>query len=217
MRERDFLKMVASMGKRDLDDFTYNLNGKLYAFRDITEDNWDDQGKYQYKIQKGQLIMIDSNYKTKKEFNFGVMRSIQRSGSYFSDYYYEYEAYEPFEITEVFVPEVIIPAHTEKKEVMLKVSKEILEEIQQEKEAKEKAEQIIKKQTEEDKLREEALKEKYSMNDQKIIQRVLKSLKRKGSTFTMNTMRQEYFNIVEKEGLKDEEWLEYHRKNTLNK
>ena len=33
----------------------------------------------------------------------------------------------------------------------------------------------------------------------------------------MKDMQREYFNIVESEGLKDEDWLDYHRNNTLNK
>lgn len=51
----------------------------------IDEGDWDDQGKYQYKT------MIVKNKETGKFYEY----TIQRSGSYFSDYYYSTDG-EPF-------------------------------------------------------------------------------------------------------------------------
>lgn len=219
MEKRNFLKMVALMGKEELYDYTYELNGKRYGFQEIDEDDsWDDQGKYQYKTEKGQLVELDEdNYTVLQEFNYGVRRDVQRSGSYFSDYHYEYEDYEPFEIREVEIPEVIIPAHIERREFTLKIDKEILEEIELEQDKAYAEEQLREQREKEEESRKEELRKKYTMNDQSIIQRVAKKLRKDGNGFTIKDMQQEYFNIVEKENLKDEEWLDYHRKNTLNK
>lgn len=58
---------------------------EVYGFEPVDEiykvidaEPWDDQGKYQYKT------MIVRNKETNKFYQY----SIQRSGSYFSDYYY---------------------------------------------------------------------------------------------------------------------------------
>lgn len=212
-----FLKIVASMREADLEDFSYEYEGKNYGFCETGDDNnWEDEGKYQYKTESGMLIEMDKNYKELQRFNYGVSRSVQRSGSYFSDYYYDYDKYEAFEIVEDLIPEVIIPAHTEKKWNQLKITKKILDEIKLEEERKLELEKLEKQRVEEEKLKEEELKKKYSMNDYTIIQKVNKKLKKNGGGFTMKDMQKEYFNIVESEGLKDEEWLDYHRKNTLS-
>lgn len=217
MQERDFLKMVALMEDEELYDYIYELEGKKYGFREINDDKWDDQGKYQYKIEKGQLVEFNEKHRVVKEFDFGVSREVQRSGSYFSDYYYDYEKYKPFKIEKVEIPEVVIPAHIEEREFSLTIDKEILDEIELEKDKAYEEEQLRLQKEKEELEREEALEKKYSMNDHLIIQRVAKKLKKSGKGFTMRDMQQEYFNIVEKEGLQDEKWLEYHRKNTLNK
>lgn len=217
MEQREFLKMVAQMGEVEVDDYIYELNGKRYGFYEMGEDSWEDEGKYQYKEEKCQLLQFkgEDGYETEKEFNLGVRRMVQRSGSYFSDYYYEYEKWEPFIIEEVLIPEVVIPAHTEKVEKKLTIDKSIYEEIAVEKEIARKAIEIAKQLEEEEKLRQEELKKKYTMNDQEIIQKVSKNLKKSKAGFTMRDMQKEYFRIVESEGLKDEDWLEYHRKYTL--
>jgi len=102
-----------------MDECTYD--GKIYGFKGVGDDKWDDEGKYQYKYEEGQLIEMNEKYKEIQSFNFGVARSVQRSGSYFSDYNYEYDPYEFFEITEIIIPEKIIPAHTENKWNKLKI------------------------------------------------------------------------------------------------
>jgi len=109
-----FAKIVKKLDDYHLDDFEYiDSDGKIYGFKEVGDESWDDQGKYQYKTEQGQLIEMDENYKEIQIFNFGVSRLIQRSGSYFSDYYYDYDPYEAFEIKEVLIPEKIIPAHIE--------------------------------------------------------------------------------------------------------
>jgi len=110
-----FLKIVASMGEDDLEDFSYKHDGKIYGFYRVDEDNREDEGKHQYKTESGVLIEMDEKYHEIQRFDYGVSRSVQRSGSYFLGYYYDYEPYDAYEIVEELIPKVIIPAHTENK------------------------------------------------------------------------------------------------------
>lgn len=209
-----FYRIVLELDNCDLDDFSYEHEGKRYMFKEVGDDSWDDQGKYQYKEEQGRLVEIDENYKELKEFNYAVSRTVQRSGSYFSDYYYDHEPYTPIEIVEVVVPEVIIPEHTKEKWVNIRIPEETIEEIKREEDEKAKLELENRQREEEEKKKQAELAKKYSMNNPTIIQEVNKKLQKR-KTFTIQDMRQEYFNIVESQDLEGEDWLEYHRKNTL--
>ena len=205
-----FSLIVNKLGDYNLDDFEYVHDGKIYGFKGIGDDQWDDQGKYQYRYDKGQLMEMDEKYIEVQLFPFGVTRSVQRSGSYFSDYNYEEEPYEMFEIKEILIPEKIISAHTENQWNKLEINLNNV--IDQEEENK--------KQTEVEKIRleEEAKAEKvrltklYPMNNPDIIKLVNKSLRKKGlEKYGLQEMRKEYFDIVVKKKLESQEWIDYHR------
>lgn len=93
-----FFRIVLNLGHSDLDDFIYENGDRKYIFKNVGDDNWQDEGKYQYRQEDGRLIEVDDNYNEIKQFNFGVSRTVQRTGSYYSDYYYEPEPYEAYEI-----------------------------------------------------------------------------------------------------------------------
>jgi len=205
-----FAKIVKKLGKDDLENFAYTYNGKIYGFKNVGDDNWDDEGKYQYKTEQGKLIEMDGDYQEIQEFNFGISRSVQRSGSYFTDYNYDYEPYEMFEIKEVLVPEVIIPAHMENKWNKLNINlNKVVDE--QEEERKRIEEEKIKLE-EEEIAEKERLTKLYPMNRTEIIKMVNKNLKKKGITkFSLQDMRKEYFDIVVKKKLENQEWIDYHK------
>jgi len=206
-----FSKIVKKLDNQDFEDFEYTYNNKIYGFKDITEDSWEDDGKYQYKTEQGQLIEMDDRYREIQSFNFGVSRSVQRSGSYFTDYHYEYEPYEFFELKEVLIPEVIIPAHMETKWDKLNIDLDnVVDEIEEERIRLE----IEKERLEgEEKVEKERLTKLYPMNNQDIIKMVNKSLKKKKiEKFTLQEMRKEYFDIVVKKKLENQDWIDYHRK-----
>ena len=205
-----FAKIIKKLGKDDLEDFAYTYNGKIYGFKNVGDDNWDDEGKYQYKTEQGKLIEMDGDYQEIQEFNFGISRSVQRSGSYFTDYNYDYEPYEMFEIKEVLVPEVIIPAHMENKWNKLNINlNKVVDE--QEEERKRIEEEKIKLE-EEEIAEKERLTKLYPMNRTEIIKMVNKNLKKKGITkFSLQDMRKEYFDIVVKKKLENQEWIDYHK------
>ena len=205
-----FSKIVKKLGESDLDDFVYEYDGKTYMFKEVGDDSWDDQGKYQYKNEEGQLIEIDEKYKEIQSFNFGVSRGVSRSGSYFTDYYYDKDPYEFFEIKEVLIPEVIIPAHTENKWNKLDVDLSKVIDAEEEEKKRVEAERI--KLEEESKSEKERLTKLYPMNNATIIQKVNKNFKkRKVEKFTIQDMRKEYFDIVVAENLESQEWIDYHR------
>jgi hypothetical protein len=204
-----FSKIVKKLDTYALEDFEYTYGGKIYGFKDVGDDSWDDQGKYQYQYQEGQLIEMDDKGKEIQSFNFGVSRTVQRSGSYFSDYYYDNYPYEFFEIKEVIIPEQIIPAHTESKWSKLKI--DLTSVVDEEEEERKRIEAERLRLEEEARLEKERLSKLYPMNKYEIIQRVNKNLKKKNIAFTITNMRKEYFDIVVAEGLESQEWIDYHR------
>ena len=205
-----FAKIVKKLGKLDLDDFSYTYNNKIYGFKDVGDDKWDDEGKYQYKTEQGILIETDEKYKEIQEFKFGISRSVQRNGSYFTDYNYDYEPYEMYEIKEVLIPEVIIPAHMESKWNRLKINLNSIVDEEEEERIRIEAERI--RLEEEVKAEKDRLTKLYPMNNTDIIKMVNKSLKKKKiEKFTLRDMRKEYFNIVVKKKLESQEWIDYYR------
>ena len=193
-----FAKIVKKLGKQDLEDFAYTYNNKIYGFKDVGDDNWDDQGKYQYKTEQGQLIEMDKKYNEIQSFNFGISRSVQRNGSYFTDYNYDYEPYDMFEIKEVLVPEVIIPAHMESKWDKLNIDLDKVVDEQEEERKRIEAEKI--KLEEETKAERERLVKLYPMNRQEIIKMVNKNLRKKRITkFSLQEWIDYYKEILEKE------------------
>lgn len=95
-----------------LEDAGTVLNGKKYKTELLEDENWDDQGKYQYKYQTGILCECDDQWGTVKKFDIALTLCITRSGSYFSDYYFEYEKPEVHKIVKKVIPEQIIPERT---------------------------------------------------------------------------------------------------------
>jgi hypothetical protein len=205
-----FARIVKKLDDYHLEDFEYiNADGKIYGFKEIGDDSWDDQGKYQYKTEQGQLIEMDDKYKEVQSFNFGVSRSVQRCGSYFSDYNFDYDPYEVFEIKEVLIPEKIIPAHIENEWNRLQINFDDI--VDEEEEEKLRLEQERIRLEEEAKVEEERLRKLYTMNKQEIIKKVNKNLKKNGVAITLNNMRKEYFDIVVKRKLESQDWIDYYK------
>lgn len=95
-----------------LEDISMEVNGVRYGVDVIEDGSWEDDGKYQYKTDIGILCTYDKNYNVVNKYNVAVISNITRSGSYFSEYYYEYEDLEVKKIIEKVIPEQIIPEHT---------------------------------------------------------------------------------------------------------
>ena len=87
------------------------INDEEYGLDIIDDENWDDQGKYQYKDVTGILFKISEDDSVTK-YDIAVTQYITRSGSYFSEYDYEYEPLEVHQLVQKVIPQQIIPERT---------------------------------------------------------------------------------------------------------
>jgi hypothetical protein len=65
-----FSKIIKKLGKTGIEDFAYQYQDKIYGFKDVGDNIWDNQGKYQYKYEQGQLIEMDKNI---KKYNYLIL------------------------------------------------------------------------------------------------------------------------------------------------
>ena len=94
-----------------LEDVGCEFDGERYGTEALLESDWDDGGKYQYKEEYGLLCKLDNDYTVIEKYDVCIINDITRSGSYFSEYYYETEL-RVERIIEKVIPEVVIPEHT---------------------------------------------------------------------------------------------------------
>ena len=94
----------------------------MYGFVEFEDEPWKDGGKYSYSSSTYQLVSYDQNISDYPctesiidDFNLFSTINMSRSGSYFTDYYYDYDLpyYSKYNLN--LVPEVIIPEHFELK------------------------------------------------------------------------------------------------------
>ncbi len=95
-----------------LEDIGEEVNGVNYGIKVLDEGNCDDEGKYQYKRDIGVLCEYDKDWNIVKMYDIAVTSQVTRSGSYFSDYYYEYEPLTVNKIIKKVIPKQIIPERT---------------------------------------------------------------------------------------------------------
>ena len=95
----------------DFEELGATINGVEYGLDIVDESNWDDQGKYQYKDVTGILCKsLEDGSVTK--YDIAVTQYITRSGSYFSDYYYDYDPLQVDQLVQKVIPQQIIPERT---------------------------------------------------------------------------------------------------------
>lgn len=109
----DARKIIGEFNKESfLEDIGDEVNGVNYGVKVLSEGDWIDEGKYQYKIDIGVLCEYNDKWNVKKMFNIAVTSEITRSGSYFSDYNYDYDDLVVNKIIKKVVPQQIIPERT---------------------------------------------------------------------------------------------------------
>lgn len=94
-----------------LEDAACEINGEKYSIEKLLESEWDDGGKYQYKEEYGLLCKVDGEGVVVDEYDICIVNDVTRSGSYFSEYYYE-NKFRAEQIVKKVIPEVVIPEHT---------------------------------------------------------------------------------------------------------
>ena len=105
-------KIVSHFDNEDwYTDLYATINGIKYETYVVDESDWDDQGKYQCKDVIGVLCKISEDGSVTK-YDIAVTQYITRSGSYFSEYYYEYEPLQVDQLVQKVIPQQIIPERT---------------------------------------------------------------------------------------------------------
>lgn len=113
MSLEDAKKIIGEFDKDcSLEDIGEEVNGVNYYVDVLDEGDWVDGGKYQYRTDIGVLCECDEKWNVVKMFDIAVTSKITRSGSYFSEYNYEYDELVVNKIIEKVIPKQIIPERT---------------------------------------------------------------------------------------------------------
>lgn len=113
MSLEDAKKIIGEFDKDcSLEDIGEEVNGVNYYVDVLDEGDWVDGGKYQYRTDIGVLCECDEKWNVVKMFDIAVTSKITRSGSYFSEYNYEYDELVINKIIEKVIPKQIIPERT---------------------------------------------------------------------------------------------------------
>lgn len=105
-------KIVSHFDNEDwYEELGATVDGIEYGLDIIDDENWDDQGKYQCKDVTGILFKISEDDSVTK-YDIAVTQYITRSGSYFSEYDYEYEPLDVRQLVQKVIPQQIIPERT---------------------------------------------------------------------------------------------------------
>lgn len=113
MSLEDAKKIIGEFDKDcSLEDIGEEVNGVNYYVDVLDESDWIDKGKYQYRTDIGVLCECDEKWNVVKMFDIAVTSKITRSGSYFSEYNYEYDNLVVNKIIKKVIPKQIIPERT---------------------------------------------------------------------------------------------------------
>ena len=109
-------KIINQIDEEDIEDLTIDIDNKSYGFSCIEDDAWEDdgRGKYFYKCSKYVLGLFcgDESWKFVEKYNVVALQCVTKTGSYYTDWYYEYYTPKFSYAYEEVVPEQIIPAYT---------------------------------------------------------------------------------------------------------
>lgn len=104
------------------DNFELEIDGVSYGILEEDESDWTDEGKYSYADKTYQLVSYDKNVSEYicdesivDKYDLFINQCFSRSGSYFTDYYYQYNSPTVQVATIERVPEKVIKAHDEVK------------------------------------------------------------------------------------------------------
>lgn len=114
MKEELLNQEINSWERDSVENWKGNFKGMNLSLELIEESGWDDEGKYQYNEKTYLLGVWDLTGDAFMElFNLVITQQITRSGSYFTDYYYQYNCpvFKKYETT--IIPRKIIEEHAE--------------------------------------------------------------------------------------------------------
>ena len=115
------LKDEIELREASIEESEFAYKGIQYALVNIDKGDWTtDDGKYENSYKEYQLVSYDNtktsypcDYNTIDEFNVVIRQDMYRTGSYYNEYYFEYEAPMIHKIIIDNIPKITIPAHEE--------------------------------------------------------------------------------------------------------
>lgn len=107
-------KIISQIEEEDLEELTVEVDDKKYGFGVIEDSGWEDdgRGKYYFKNTTYVLVLYSDSWNVIEKYNVIAEQSISRTGSYYTDWNYEYDKPTFKYAYEQLIPEQIIPAHT---------------------------------------------------------------------------------------------------------
>ena len=106
------MKIISHFNNEDYyEELGATVDGKKYELNIIDKSDWIDEGKYQCHDATGMLYSIAKNGSVTK-YDIAVTQYVSRSGSYFSEYNYEYEPLEVRRLIQKTIPKQVIPERT---------------------------------------------------------------------------------------------------------
>ena len=114
--DKELLKKIikeVETGK-DLEDYEIETDDKLFIFRCVDRGEWKDDGCGKYFSQEKIYVLelVDEDFKTIEKYNVILTQFSSKTGSYYTDWHYEYEDMSIMHLCEKVIPEQIIPEHT---------------------------------------------------------------------------------------------------------
>lgn len=104
------------------ENFELEIEGIAYGILEAEESDWTDEGKYSYSDKTYQLVSYDKNISEYicdesiiDKYDLFINQSFSRSGSYFTDYDYQYDSPTVQIAIIERVPEKVIKEHDEVK------------------------------------------------------------------------------------------------------
>lgn len=70
-----------------------------FCFEEVEDEGWEDEGKYSNNGYVFRVSVYDAEGGFVEDLDLYIKQYASRTGSYYSDYYYEYE--EPFRVTKI--------------------------------------------------------------------------------------------------------------------
>lgn len=116
--DKELLKQIVNqIDDEDIDDVVVEVNDNRYGFSAIEDGSWEDDGRGKYYTKESTYILglygeNEDKWRFIEKYNVIVSQGVSKTGSYYTDWNYEYEEPTFSYAKEEVIPEQIIPAHT---------------------------------------------------------------------------------------------------------
>lgn len=115
--ERELLsRIVNQIDSENIDDEAIEVDDNRYGFSCIEEGSWEDDGRGKYYSKESTYVLglygdDEEKWDFVEKYNVIVSQFVSKTGSYYTDWNYEYDKPTFSYAKEEIIPEQIIPAH----------------------------------------------------------------------------------------------------------